>query len=559
MKFLMVLLAVLQSSAPFQQAPPAQATATVEGFVVRAGTNEPISRVRVTAFKMTGPNGAQIPPGPRPAIPPVITDSQGHFIFKDLDPGSYLLIAQRNGFARQEYGGRAPGRPGSPLNVVAGQTLTDLVFHLIPGGTISGRVADATGEPLAGMAVQLVKPYYSYDFGKRTFQVIDSARTNDRGEYRIYWITPGRYYLSVGPNTGFAPYPNANAIIEPGYVLTYYPGTTDPSTAEAIEVQPGAELSTIDFTLNQQPLFRVRGRVFDSRTGQFPPNANVAVFGRSPEQFSFSAGPRNNSAADGTFEIRDVPPGSYWVRAVASDPRLGSSAGEPARIYAQVAVDVSGGDIENVSLPLTSGFQIQGRVVLDGGSPAALPDIERANVVLLHDGSIPIGAPQRQLKKDGLFTLEGIAPGEYRIDVRPKPANTFIESIRLGQTDVSVGLTISGPVSDPLEIVLSNRGGMIDGAIVDKDQKPMPGIQAVLLPDQRDRREFYRFANTDQNGHFTMRTIAPGDYKLFAWEDAEPGAYNDPEFLRKYEALATPVTISESATLSVAAKVLPSN
>ena len=88
----------------------------------------------------------------------------------------------------------------------------------------------------------------------------------------------------------------------------------------------------------------------------------------------------------------------------------------------------------------------------------------------------------------------------------------------------------------------------------------MQGIQAVLIPDrQRDRRDLFRFATSDQTGHFTMNAIAPGDYKLFAWEDLEPGAYNDPDFLRKYEALATPVQISESSTSTVEVKVLSGN
>jgi hypothetical protein len=56
-----------------------------------------------------------------------------------------------------------------------------------------------------------------------------------------------------------------------------------------------------------------------------------------------------------------------------------------------------------------------------------------------------------------------------------------------------------------------------------------------------------------------MRTIAPGDYKLFAWEDLEPGEYNDPDFIRKYEALATPVRVSESSNLTVEVKVIPEN
>src|SRR5207247_11100020 len=130
------------------------------------------------------------------------------------------------------------------------------------------------------------------------------------------------------------------------------------------------------------------------------------------------------------------------------------------------------------------------------------------------------GYPQKELKPDGLFTLENIPAGDYRVTIRPLPANTFVESIRLGQTEVSSSITISAPLSDALEIVLSTKGGLIDGTIVDKDQKVMPGVQAVLIPDRlRERRDLYRFATADQTGHFPMRTGAPGDYKIFAWED----------------------------------------
>jgi hypothetical protein len=139
MRFAAAVLLILQSASAFQQPQQTQSTkANIEGFVVRAGTNEPVSRARITATRIAGPGGAPIQPsGPPQNIPAVTTDSQGHFTIKDLEPGSYLLSAQRNGFARQSYGERAPGRPGTPLNMIAGQTLKDVVFRLIPAGAVS--------------------------------------------------------------------------------------------------------------------------------------------------------------------------------------------------------------------------------------------------------------------------------------------------------------------------------------------------------------------------------------------------------------------------------------
>src|SRR5437868_6728461 len=110
MKFPLLLFAILQSTAPVQQTQQAlPAGATIEGFVVRAGTNEPISRARITVLQMTGPAGAPISAGARRIIPAVTTDSQGHFVIGNVDPGSYYVTAQRNSFAQQAYGERSPG------------------------------------------------------------------------------------------------------------------------------------------------------------------------------------------------------------------------------------------------------------------------------------------------------------------------------------------------------------------------------------------------------------------------------------------------------------------
>jgi hypothetical protein len=107
--------------------------------------------------------------------------------------------------------------------------------------------------------------------------------------------------------------------------------------------------------------------------------------------------------------------------------------------------------------------------------------------------------------------------------------------------------------------LLSKQGGELDGRILDKNRKPMGGIQAVLLPARQEDRVPGRVkaAATDQNGKFILPTIPPGNYKLFAWEDLEPYGYFDPDFVRQYEALGTTVQISENAKTTVQIEVIP--
>src|SRR5262249_17993235 len=171
-------------------APPVKAS--IEGVVVRAGTSEVIPRVRITIFRSDQPSGP---------IPDVVSDDQGRFIIKGLDAGSYSLQAERNGFGRQPFCERRPGRGGGPFAFWAGERLKDVVFQLTPAGAIGGRVVDATGEPLLGVNIGILRAVYDEN-GKKTFTSITSVgqlltRTDDRGEYRVFLLPPGRYYVQA--------------------------------------------------------------------------------------------------------------------------------------------------------------------------------------------------------------------------------------------------------------------------------------------------------------------------------------------------------------------------
>ena len=77
----------------------------------------------------------------------------------------------------------------------------------------------------------------------------------------------------------------------------------------------------------------------------------------------------------------------------------------------------------------------------------------------------------------------------------------------------------------------------MQGTVMDADGLPLAGVTAVLVPEMSRRARFhlYKTAETDQYGHFEMRGIVPGDYKLFSWEEAEDGAWEDPDFLKPFE------------------------
>ena len=114
---------------------------------------------------------------------------------KDIDPGKYRLSVTRTGFVQGEYGARAPQRPGTTLTLASGQHLQDVNFRLTPHAVIIGRVVDEDGEPVANAQVQAMR--YRFTQGKKQLQPFGFGSTNDLGEYRMFGLAPGRYYLSA--------------------------------------------------------------------------------------------------------------------------------------------------------------------------------------------------------------------------------------------------------------------------------------------------------------------------------------------------------------------------
>lgn len=204
----------------------------------------------------------------------------------------------------------------------------------------------------------MLKATYS-QAGQRIFQSSGTGSTNDRGEYRFYWITPGRYYLAAGTPQGVPASGGFGGGItnESGdtYAFTYYPGVTDVSRATAIEVRPGTEF-VADLSVSRQQLYTIRGRIVDPASAVPPPSASIAL---AYQQFSgsnsmFSRNPLYNPAT-GAFELRSVVPGPYLIFVNT----LGGVARAP--------VAVVNANVEGIVMVVNAGLSISGRITSEDG------------------------------------------------------------------------------------------------------------------------------------------------------------------------------------------------
>jgi protocatechuate 3,4-dioxygenase beta subunit len=583
--FSLLLLALPQETLNTQQVPGPRGS--IEGLVIHAVTKEPIVGARVTINRVQqAPTALPAIPGTPPPAPVTATvgtvaplqrppsadtDAQGKFTFKDIEPGLYSVLAASNGFARAEYGQRTAGSQGRPVTLVADQALKDLVIQMTPAGNVSGRVRDLAGQPVVGVQVQILKASYGPN-GQRSFQSAGNTRTNDRGEYRLYWITPGRYYLNAGSSQGIpvnigggGASPNE---VQDVYVSTFYPNVTDISFATSLNVQAGSEISGIDLSISRQQLYRVRGRLIDARTDRPPQAANFTISSRSLGGGGFSmngASTTRYNNMDGSFEIRDMAPGTYSISALVPDPSAiqVSPLSQSNQPRAQANVTVVSADIENLQLTILPLLSLPGRLSIDGQPLTGLTSLDRLRVNLTSADTTSFLAAQGQSQPptaDGTFKVDNVLPGDYRVTVAGMPPGHYLKEVRLDQTEGGIDqpLRVASSSTGPLEVVISARGGQIEGTIVDDRQQPVRETQAVLIPEQqRNRFDLYRTTRSDQNGRFTLRGIPPGDYKIFAWEALEASAYYDPEVLRVFEAKGKLVHVSESSTQNVEVRIIP--
>jgi hypothetical protein len=570
------------------------------------GTSDPVSKATVT---ITAYNAA------RNQSYTATTTTGGQFTFQNLEPGQYRLSATRGGYVRMEYGARSPNRPGLPITLSPGQRLTDVILQLMPAGTITGRVFDRDGEPLANVNVEALK--YSYQEGQRVMNVVQTARTNDLGEYRLFWLQPGQYFVSATPPDGQrGAVLNALAVAGPGiagviedvianrggggrgggrgnpgggqrggppqsipatpqspsdgqeqttegYVPVYYPGTTEAQSAAPINLQPGVVFSGVDLTVAAVRTQRVQGQVINGVTGQPAQNANVLLLPvqRAAGGGTFRGGIRNPGNFrsrinnQGAFEIRGVVPGSYEIIAILNDRNN--------RMTARLPLEIGNSDVQNVSLVASPGFTLTGRLVIEGQqSGTGNQDLSRVRVMLRPDSAAQIagGASSATVQADGTFTLQQVGRDDYRLSVGGMPRTAYVKMARYGGIDVmSEGLRLDRQPTGALDILISTNTGIVDGAVQNDKQDPSVNVTVVLIPDGagRSRFDLYRTTSTDAMGHFHVEGVAPGDYHAFSWENVENGAWQDPDFIRQFEDRGKPIRINEGGTTNIELRVIP--
>ncbi len=276
----------------------------VEGNIYSAKTGEPLKKAEVHLQRIGGGN-------PMPVQHGATTDAAGHFTIENVDPGPYSLMASRTGYVTTSYGSKGKQGAGTTLTLSAGQKVKDLAIKLPVQGVVTGRVLDDDGEPLANANVQLMR--HGFVNGKRQMWPMGGGgNTNDKGEYRIFGVAPGKYYAVANyrSNWGFAmPEMRNDKGEQMSYVPVFYPNALSYAEGAQIDVASGTEIAGIDFRLVKARSLKISGKVLNAGGTR---NIGIQLMPRDSE-----GGPQwqrmSNTMLDakGNFTFRDVRPGDY--------------------------------------------------------------------------------------------------------------------------------------------------------------------------------------------------------------------------------------------------------
>ena len=383
---------------------PPKSTALITGRVVDGATGQPIPEA-VVALNPPGGRGAARGMGTAGGSPEiqqameaamaaaaaaagrgatgqqrVMTGADGRFVFHSLPPGTFQLSATLTGYTSSlgvslspsiagVTGGISAAPSSTTLPVKEGEFATGVTLRLWKFGVISGTVLDDAGEPAIGLVVQVARRVMAA--GRVRFVPAWSARTDDRGAYRISSIVPGDYLVVVpqaqmsmpttimsglmdigmsGSTTGSSAALGLMDLMSSGvmpteamtggvrigdfmvassgsvpligpegrimaYQTTFYPGAAVPAQASLVTLKSGDERSDVNFQLRLIPTSRVSGRA----VGPDGPLANLGIRLVVPGDGVVSESEFDVATAvtkpDGTFAFFGVPPGQFLLKA----------------------------------------------------------------------------------------------------------------------------------------------------------------------------------------------------------------------------------------------------
>lgn len=551
-------------------------TAVIRGRVVAMDTGQAVRRAQV---RLTG---AEL------GMKSALTDANGRYEFKDLPAGRVTLNVSKGGFVSMQYGQTRPFEPGRPIELSDAQVIEKVDVALPRGSVVSGRVVDEFGEPVTDAMVSAMR--MSFAGGrKRLVPAGRIGQSNDLGQFRIYGLPPGDYYVSatyrdlgaLAMDFGIGPMGAASgsgSMPTSGYAPTYFPGTSSPAEAQRVTVGVGQELTGIDISLQPVKLAHISGQALAS-DGRPLGSAMILLMPASRDAGLLMPGGTTRTNASGQFTLNGVAPGEYSLQVRSTGPMVVDAGGgammfsvstpdgapngarrEPE--FASVPVSVNGEDVSGLVVMTTHGARATGRVNFEGGVvPDGVSQIRVSAPSADPEGGPSVGSGVGQVHADGTFELTGLA-GSRIIRAGTLPKGWLLKSVQLNGMDVTdagyefkPGENVSG-----IDILLTQRTTEVNGMVTDSQGQALKDYTVVVFSTDPNKwalpmTRWTQSARPDQEGRFRIENLPAGSYYAIAVDYVAQGEWNDPDWLTRASAKAATISVSEGAGASLNLKL----
>jgi hypothetical protein len=506
---------------PAARTPP---TSSLSGIVVSENERTPLTRARIV---LTSTTLAE----PRVAI----SGPDGRYRFAHLPAAGYVVGAMRSGYAPQEYGAR-PSAPTELVRLGDNENRTGIDFALASAGVITGVILDEDGKPFAGAAVEALVS--RTDAGLATLVAVSSARTDDRGAFRLAGLAAGQYYVSA-LDPAFARVGDETGPLH--YTPTFYPGVIFAEEATRVSVTPAGGAPPITITLKIVRPARVSGLMAaDDRRALV--SGSLVMTPVHTEGIMTIATEDVRILPDGSFVVRGVPPGRYELHA------RGEVDTTSATLFATYRVIVDGLDIPDVQMTLIPGAVLSGVMVVEAGRTGQ-PSGVRVRAPLA-DGSRSGDALTGDVQADGSYRILGLRPGIHMITVDGLRAPWVVKRVTYQGQDI----TDSGVVAESRQrfenvlVTVTDRASDLSGVVRTPSGSAAAGAMVLIIPVSE---EFWTrlgrrlgVVRTDTAGRYRLRGLPPGEYRAVASLDLDESEVHRAGLLRDLSAAGIPLTLA---------------
>jgi Carboxypeptidase regulatory-like domain len=456
----------------------------------------------------------------------LVTAEDGKFDFTGVPAGKYSLDGAKRGFITAAYDQHE--QFSTAIVTGAGVDTEALVLRLAPAAVISGKILDESGDPVRHASVTLYQDDHSS--GVDQIHQVRSGQTDDQGEYEMPSLMPGTYFLSAAAKPWYAVHPhsdprdsrrksqrdipeNFDRSLDVAYPLTYYPDVTEADGATPIAIRGGEHLQ-VETHLNPVPSLHLFFRVPSSGDNSYrlPQLEQIAFEGSSFLQTE------THFISPGLFEIAGVPAGHYNIRVNRSGTSTQMNAVELTR---------DGEEIDTGTAEAMSTVKLS--VTVPGST--SLPDKLAVGLRSAHR----MLAGWKLVDAKGEVELLQIPAGRYEVVIwgPPKPYSIRQMSAE-GVTVSGHSLIVAAGASASVSLTLTAGSSNIEGTAKRAD-KPFAGAMVVLVPkDPELNRDLFRRDQSDLDGTFILRNVAPGSYTLLAIENGWDLDWSQPTVIAPY-------------------------